>query len=145
MHGAPLHSVDQYFILREVNSHGSVIGYFNNVPICARVSDRWNRQYSYAGITAPNTTGGYDRKQLRPCEFILKPGIIYRMHQQSSQKLLAADFASALKSLPLRSGRGSSSKMRHLQTRDLVRDRKHDRNFNRLWRVFARLLNSLRY
>lgn len=65
-------------ILRNVTPAGPVIGKYADTPVREIVRDEWGRSYRYAGVTAPNN-GSYDPTKLQDGEFVLPPGIIYRM------------------------------------------------------------------
>jgi hypothetical protein len=65
-------------ILRNVTPAGPVIGKYADTPVREIVRDEWGRSYRYAGVTVQNR-GSFDPTMLRDGEFILPPGIIYRM------------------------------------------------------------------
>ncbi|MBS0232281.1 MAG: hypothetical protein JSR99_02210 [Proteobacteria bacterium] len=73
------HAVDKCLILYDVTAQGPVIGYYLGRPIHDRVADRWRRIYTYAGVIERYQHGNYDPTRLAPLEFILEPGIVYRM------------------------------------------------------------------
>lgn len=73
------HAVDECLILHDVTAQGPVIGYYLGHPIHDRIADHWRRTYSYAGIIERHRYGRYDPARLGPFEFILEPGIVYRM------------------------------------------------------------------
>lgn len=66
-------------ILRNVMPAGPVIGKYADTPVRETVRDEWGRSYRYAGITAAKRNGTYDPNVLQDGEFVLPPGIIYRM------------------------------------------------------------------
>ena len=68
----------EYFILVEPHADGPVVGYYGGSPIPAAVVDYWGRRYSYAGIAPRRRSGQYDVEALRPGEWIIEPGLVYR-------------------------------------------------------------------
>ncbi len=69
---------DCYMIV-EPRRAGSVIGYLAGAPITETVIDLFGRRFAFAGIAPRNRDGRYDLDSLRPGEFIVKPGMLYRM------------------------------------------------------------------
>jgi len=67
----------EFFILRHTRPFGPEIGKFSGIPFHAEIQDEWGRIYRYAG-TSPRKGPHYTAK-LGDKEFILPPGIIYRM------------------------------------------------------------------
>lgn len=65
-------------ILRNVTAAGPVIAKYGDTLVREIVRDEWGRAYRYAGVTAQNK-GAFDPAALRDGEFVLPPGIIYRM------------------------------------------------------------------
>jgi hypothetical protein len=74
----------EFFILRQTTPVGPEIGTFAGIPFHAEIQDEWGRIYRYAG-TSPRKGPDYIVK-LREREFILPPGIIYRMLVQPREK-----------------------------------------------------------
>ena len=68
----------EYFILMEPRADGPVVGYLDGRPIPAAVVDCWGRHYSYAGVAPRRRSGQYDVESLRPGEWIMEPGLVYR-------------------------------------------------------------------
>lgn len=58
---------------------GPVIGRFADQAFHELIRDEWDRVYAYAGITSCTRDGQYDCTHLGEGEFVLPPGIIYRM------------------------------------------------------------------
>ncbi len=79
MYGGSLHSTDEFLFLHDVVPCGALIGTYLDHGIHEFVVDSWGRHYQYAGIIWRGPNGQYDRDRLEAFEFILKPGIIYRM------------------------------------------------------------------
>ncbi|MBS0252421.1 MAG: hypothetical protein JSR78_15290 [Proteobacteria bacterium] len=73
------HAVDECLILHGVTAQGPVIGYYLGREIHDRVEDRWRRVYIYVGVIERQRLGRYDPARLGPFEFILEPGLVYRM------------------------------------------------------------------
>ena len=73
-------SYQEFFILRNMRPVGPQIGIFGDVPLHEAVRDEWGRIYRYVGVcsVADRTCTG----KLGEREFILPPGIIYRMLEQ---------------------------------------------------------------
>ena len=80
------HAVDECLILNDVTGQGPVIGYCLGRPIHDRVADHWRRVYTYAGVIARHRHGRYDPARLAPFEFILEPGIVYRMQISEQER-----------------------------------------------------------
>lgn len=69
----------EYFLLREVIKEGPVVGSYAGQAIRQSVIDEWARRYSFVGIAAFRWNGQYDCDALQTGEFILPPGLIYRL------------------------------------------------------------------
>ena len=67
-----------YFILVEPRADGPLLGYYAGRPIPAAVVDYFGRRYSYAGVAPRRRSGQYDVESLRPGEWIIEPGLVYR-------------------------------------------------------------------
>jgi hypothetical protein len=74
----------EFFILRHTTPVGPEIGKFAGISFHAEIEDEWGRIYRYVG-TSPRKGPNYIVK-LREREFILPPGIIYRMLVQPRKK-----------------------------------------------------------
>jgi hypothetical protein len=68
-----------YFILHEAKPTGPSVGHYEGKDIPASVVDEFGRQYLFAGIAPRRWNGGLDVDALRTGEFILMPGLIYRL------------------------------------------------------------------
>ena len=107
-----------YLIILHPKRVGPVVGSFCGEDIHERVDDCWGRRYSFAGIIARLPNRHYDRARLKPLEFILEPGIIYRMHVGASpgklkigQRLLSRWFLRVRSKLASRARRSPESQL----------------------------------
>ena len=69
----------EFFLLRNVIAEGPVVGSYAGEPIRRSVIDEWNRRYNFVGLAAFRWDGQYDCDALQTGEFILPPGLIYRL------------------------------------------------------------------
>ena len=58
---------------------GSIIGSYNGAAIAEEVVDEFGRCFGYTGAAPRNSMGTYDVDLLRPGEFIVGPGLLYRL------------------------------------------------------------------
>jgi hypothetical protein len=77
MHG---HSYQEFFILRNMKPVGPEIGRLGDIPLHEAVEDEWGRTYRYVGIAS--RVGSKYAVNLGEREFILPPGVVYRMLEQ---------------------------------------------------------------
>ena len=79
-----------YFILSDVTPIGRSIGFYADRPIVELIVDEHGRRYVYAGIAPRRWNGQFDVDVLRPGEFIVQPGLVYRLERPngSSRKSL---------------------------------------------------------
>ncbi|MBS0234149.1 MAG: hypothetical protein JSR99_11775 [Proteobacteria bacterium] len=85
----------EYFIIRDATTCGPIIGRFQGFQIHSQVTDFWGRHYTYAGIIEKSRHGIYEIEKLKPLEFILEPGIIYKIQKHElSQAWLERLYAS---------------------------------------------------
>src|SRR5689334_2587458 len=75
---APRHRDALLYILIDPRPAGPALGAFQGQPIAAAVIDRDARHYVFAGIMPRTRSGQYDLAALRPGEWIVEPGLIYR-------------------------------------------------------------------
>lgn len=68
----------EYSLLHHTKMDGPVIGTYMDQPIAEAVIDESGRRYVYAGLAPRRRGGRFDTEALRPGEFILQPGLIYR-------------------------------------------------------------------
>jgi hypothetical protein len=69
----------EYFMLHDVKPTGQSVGLFANREIAESVIDDCGRRYVFAGIAPRRWNGDFDVDALRTGEFILKPGLVYRI------------------------------------------------------------------
>jgi hypothetical protein len=69
----------EFLILVEAKCCGPLVGFFGGHEIYERVEDSFGRVYVYAGVIERIGNGRYNSGGLRKYEFILEPGLIYRM------------------------------------------------------------------
>jgi hypothetical protein len=74
----------EFFILRNTRPAGPEIAKFAGVPVHAKVEDEWGRFYQYAGTSS--RSGSKYTVTLGEREFILPPGIVYRMLEPTDGK-----------------------------------------------------------
>jgi hypothetical protein len=73
-----------FYILIDPRPAGPALGAFQGQPIAAAVIDRDARRYVFAGIMPRTRSGQYDLAVLRPGEWIVEPGLIYRRDSASA-------------------------------------------------------------
>jgi hypothetical protein len=78
-----------YFILVEPQADGPVIGTYSEHPIAAVVKDAFGRRYRYVGVASRLRDGRFDVKTLSPGEWLMRPGLVYRMESGDRGGLLA--------------------------------------------------------
>ena len=83
----------EYRIIHDAKASGAVVGYFRGRKIRECVTDPWGRNYIYSGIIEKQRGGRYDLGRLRPFEFILEPGIVYKMQVDAPRKSILGDAA----------------------------------------------------
>ena len=83
----------EYHIICDATAWGAVVGYFRGRRIHECVTDRWGRNYIFSGIIEKQRGGRYDPGRLRPFEFILEPGIVYKMQVDAPRKSILGDVA----------------------------------------------------
>ena len=83
----------EYRIIHDAKASGAVVGYFRGRKIRECVTDPWGRNYIYSGIIEKQRGGRYDLGRLRPFEFILEPGIVYKMQVDAPRKSILGDVA----------------------------------------------------
>lgn len=68
----------EHRILGHVQSAGQLLGHFAGHPIYSVVIDQAEQHYNFLGVASCYPDGKYDLRRLKPGEFILDPGLIYR-------------------------------------------------------------------
>ncbi len=71
----------EYFLLHDARPTGPSVGLYANRDIPASVVDDFGRRYLFAGIAPRQWNGDFDLDALQTGEFILKPGLVYRLEQ----------------------------------------------------------------
>lgn len=72
----------EYFILQDATPSGPHIGGLGDMPIFESVTDYFGKSYSYVGLAPRTWAGEIDVYRLKPGEFILPPGLVYRLCKQ---------------------------------------------------------------
>ena len=67
-----------YYVLVEPRADGPLLGYYDGRPIPDTVVDYWGRRYRYIGVAPRRRGGQYEVESLRPGEWIMEPGLVYR-------------------------------------------------------------------
>ena len=70
-----------YRMMVEPRPSGPTIGYLAETPIAETVIDRFGRHFLFAGVTPHKPNDQYDAELLAPGEFIVSPGLIYRLEK----------------------------------------------------------------
>jgi hypothetical protein len=73
------HRRAEFFMLRQAVPTGPVIGFYSGALIHQSIADEWGRRYTFVGIATFRRRGVYDCDALKTAEFILAPGLIYRL------------------------------------------------------------------
>lgn len=71
----------EYFLLHDAKANGPSVGVYANKAIPASVMDDFGRHYVYAGVAPRRQNGDYDLDALQKGEFILNPGLVYRIER----------------------------------------------------------------
>ena len=69
----------EYFMLHDAKPTGQSVGLYANREIPESVVDDFGRRYVFAGIAPRQWNGEFDVDALRTGEFILQPGLVYRI------------------------------------------------------------------
>jgi hypothetical protein len=69
---------DEFFILSNIRAEGSVVGHLGELPIPSRVIGEDGQRYVFEGVAARRPSGRFDVGTLRPGEWIVRPGLVYR-------------------------------------------------------------------
>lgn len=76
----------EYFILANLQQAGPVVGHLAGNPIRETVIDEDGRQYRFTGVMPRGPNGRFAVETLRPGEWIVQPGLIYRHDEQASRR-----------------------------------------------------------
>jgi len=69
----------EYSMVVEPHPAGPSIGVYGGLPIAERVIDQFRRPFVYVGVVCRRRDGQFDAASLGPGEFIVEPGLIYRL------------------------------------------------------------------
>jgi hypothetical protein len=69
---------DEFFILSNVRPEGSVVGRLGELAIPSHVIGEDGQRYVFEGVAARRPGGRFDVRTLRPGEWIVRPGLVYR-------------------------------------------------------------------
>lgn len=69
----------EFLIIHGARADGAVIGSINGCDIAEFVLDEFGRRYEYAGLASRLWNGKFDADVLGVGEFILEPGLVYRI------------------------------------------------------------------
>jgi len=72
----------EYFVLANLRSEGTVIGHLAGKPIPETVVDASGHRYRFAGVAPRAADGRIDVEGLRTGEWIVQPGLVYRMDEK---------------------------------------------------------------
>jgi hypothetical protein len=67
------------YLLDGATDAGPVIGVYRDTPIVETVTDQRGRRFTYDGIAPRRRNGELDLQALRPGEWVLRPGLVYRL------------------------------------------------------------------
>ncbi len=78
----------EYSIMVEPRPAGPTIGLYRGLPIAERVVDQFGRRFLYVGLASRRRDGRFDVASLRAGEFIVEPGLVYRLegNERASRK-----------------------------------------------------------
>jgi len=77
----------EYFVVHGARPVGQSIGYYANNEISSLIVDDLGQRYTYVGVAPRKWNGRFDVDALRPCEFILLPGLVYRREASKASRL----------------------------------------------------------
>jgi hypothetical protein len=69
----------EFVIIHGARADGAIIGSVNGFGIAEFVLDEFGRRYEYAGLASRRGNGKFDADVLGIGEFILEPGLVYRI------------------------------------------------------------------
>ncbi len=67
------------YMMIEPHPAGSAIGRLAETTISETMTDLFGRRFTYVGLAPRRHNGRYDLDSLRPGEFIVEPGLLYRL------------------------------------------------------------------
>ena len=86
----------EYSMVVEPRPAGPTIGVYGGLPIAARVVDHFGRRFAYVGVACRRRDGQFDSARLGPGEFIVEPGLAYRLESAKRASREAAANRSSL-------------------------------------------------
>jgi len=69
----------EYSLLHNVKAAGRKIGLYMGLPIYEAIVDDYGRRYVFSGVAPRDSTGELDPHALQKGEFIVRPGLAYRL------------------------------------------------------------------
>jgi len=69
---------DEFFILGRVRPEGDVVGRLGDLPIPEQMIGEDGQHYVFEGVAVRRPSGRFDVRGLRPGEWIVRPGLVYR-------------------------------------------------------------------
>jgi hypothetical protein len=78
---AGTHRPAEYCMVVEPRPAGPMIGVYEGLPIAERVVDHFGRRFIYVGIACRRRDGQFDPAGLGLGEFIVEPGLVYRLEK----------------------------------------------------------------
>jgi hypothetical protein len=69
----------EYSMIHSARSAGPAIGTYAGEEIYESIVDEFGRLFYFTGIAPRRLDGGFAAEALKPGEFILQPGLVYRL------------------------------------------------------------------
>jgi hypothetical protein len=76
-----------YLVVADPRSEGPILGKYGENNIAATVVDCFGRRYDYVGVATRRPSGRYDADALQPGEWIVEPGLVYRLNTTKQPRL----------------------------------------------------------
>ena len=74
----------EYFILANLRADGPVVGHLAGLPIREAVIDHDGQRYRFSGVMPCTRSGRFAVENLRPGEWIVRPGLIYTLEERKA-------------------------------------------------------------
>lgn len=68
-----------FHLIVDPRPEGPAIGFYAGRPFSETVADYFGRRFTFTGIAPRRRNGQYDLAALRHGEFIMEPGLLYRI------------------------------------------------------------------